>query len=112
MAVEAFKCHARIILFRQNIATLDQKLMAAYLRICRPILREIIFIPILISSQPVVKDEMFLKLMNCVNSIDIPCYWVFSTKKDFKEFWSEENVFLKQPSPLPNVTISQKMGNR
>ena len=53
-----------------------------------------------------------MKLLNFVNSIIIPCYWVYSTKNNFKEFWSTETVFLKQLSPPAIVAPYEIMGKR
>ena len=53
-----------------------------------------------------------MKIMNLVNSIDVPWYWVFSTKQHFKEFWSKETIFLKQLNPLANVAPQQNFGEQ
>ena len=89
--------------FRQNIATLDQTLVAAYLKICLLVLQNINFNPIFTNSQPVIEHGISTKLSNFVNIIVIPCYWVFSTKPNIKGFWSKEKVFLKQLSPQATV---------
>ena len=124
MAVAALTSHARVLLFRrhhslsyfskyrQNIATLDQTLMAAYLKIFLAILKEMNFIPILINSHSIIEDELFMKIMNLVNCTVVPCYWVFSTKQHFKEFWSKETIFLKRLSPPTNVAPQQNVGDQ
>ena len=89
--------------FRQNIATLDQTLVAAYLKICLLVLQNINFNPIFTNSQPVIEHGISTKLSNFVNIIVIPCYWFFSTKQNFKGFCSKETVFLKQLSPQATV---------
>ena len=89
--------------YRQNIATLDQTLVAAYLKIVLALLKEINYISIFTNSQPFIDDEIFMKLMNFLDSIVIPVYWVYSTKRNFKEFWSNKTVFLKILRPVTPV---------
>ena len=64
------------------------------------------------NSQPGIEHGISTKLSIFMNSIIIPCYWVFSTRQNVKEFWSRETVFWTQLSPLaavaPHKMISEE----
>ena len=117
--IAILSCHVRIIRFkrhhnmsyfsqfRQNIVTVDQTLAAAYLKIALAVFRETIFLSIINSSTSMIKDENFIKISNFLNCIAIPCYWIYSTKKDFKEYWSKETVFLRNILPRTEVAPLQ-----
>ena len=124
MLIAVVVSHVRIILFRryhslsyfskhrQNIATLDQTLAAAYLKIVLAVVQNMNFIPIFANYGHVIDHGIFMKLANYVNSIVVPCYWMFSTKKNFKDFWSKETVFLKELHPLSTVAPRKTFGEQ
>ena len=99
IALAILSCQVRIIYFkshhnnsyfshfRQNIATVDQTLAAAYIKICMSVIKEAIF------YNPAIEVETFLKISIVLDCIIVPCYWIYSTKQDFREFWSNEMVF-------------------
>ena len=81
--------------YRQNIATMNQLLVAAYLTLLTAIFKEtIVLITVLNFSTPV-SYEHFLKINSVVNCIIIPIYWMNSTKNDFKDFWLIQTCFWK-----------------
>ena len=76
--------------FRRNIATVDQLIFAAYLKIALAIIKEAIFYNRAINIETVLKVGIIL------DCIVIPCYWMYSAKQDFREFWSGRTVFEKK----------------
>ena len=73
--------------FRRNIATVDQLICAAYLKIALAIIKEAIFFNRAINIETVLKVGIIL------DCIVIPCYWMYSAKQEFREFWSGRTVF-------------------
>ena len=90
--------------YRQNIATVNQSLAAAYLKITLAVIKETIFLSIMNNSISTIEVETFMKISNVLNCIVIPCYWMVSTKQDFKEFWSKETVFWRKSLP-PRIVV-------
>ena len=100
-----FSCQVRIIVFkrrhnssyfsrfRQNIATLHQTFVAAYLKICMALVKEVIFFNGVINPFTSIELGSFLKISIVLDCIFIPCFWMYSTKQDFREFWCGETVF-------------------
>ena len=74
---------------RQNIATLDQTLFAAHLKLFLAILYEIHF-NLLIENSPsgkyIAELDLTRDILNCVL---LPGYWVYSTKQQFPELWAQ-----------------------
>ena len=103
-----FSCQIRIIVFkrrhnssyfshfRQNIATVHQTFAAAYLKICMALIKEVIFFNGFTDSFTSIEVGSFLKISIVLDCIFIPCYWIFSTKQDFREFWCSETVFWRK----------------
>ena len=94
--------------FRQNIATIDQSLAAAYLRIAAALVKEVMIFVIIRNSTRIIQFETYLKIRNILMCVVIPCYWIYSTKKDFPEFWSEEMCFWTKDR-RPKTLLSFKM---
>ena len=119
-ALATFSCHVRIIQFkrrhnmsyfshfRQNIATVDQSLAAAYLKIGLAVFKEVIFYSIINKSTSTIEVDAFMKISNVLNCIAIPCYWIYSTKQDFNELWSKETVFWRKFLPA-NKVVSPRL---
>ena len=79
--------------FRQNIATMNQLLSAAYITIVTALFREVIVILNIINHGSVMKYESFLHLNIVINCILIPSYWIYSTRLEYPEFWSSKTLF-------------------
>ena len=92
-----FSCHVRIIVFKrrhngsyfshfkQNIETLHQTFAAAFLKICMALVNEVIFFNWITNSST--------SLLTASLSL---CFWMYSTKQDFREFWCSETVFWRK----------------
>ena len=103
-----FSCQVRIIVFkrrhnssyfsrfRQNIATLHQTFAAAYLKICMALVKEVIFFNGVTNPFTSIELGSFLKISIVLDCIFIPCFWMYSTKQDFREFWCSETVFWRK----------------
>ena len=90
---------------RQNIATMDQLLVAAYLALITALFKEAIVITLLLKYPPTVSFDTFLKIHNLLNCIVIPSYWTKSTKNEFEDFWSIQTCCWKtkpKASSQPN----------
>jgi hypothetical protein len=108
ISLAIFSCQVRIIVFkrrhnssyfshfRQNIATLHQTFAAAYLKICMALVKEVIFFNWVTNSSTSIEIGPFLKLSIVLDCIFIPCFWMYSTKHDFREFWCSETVFWRK----------------
>ena len=95
ITVAILSCQARIIRFRrshdqsyfshfrQNIATIDQILGIAYLKISLAMIKAI-------------NIESVLKVGTILDCIVIPCYWTYSARHNFREFWSGKTGFEKK----------------
>ena len=81
--------------YRQNIVTMNQLLVAAYLTLLTAIFKETIVLLSVLNFKPPVNYEPFLKINNVVNCIFIPCYWLNSTNNDFQDFWLIQTCFWK-----------------
>ena len=80
---------------RQNIATLDQTLFAAHLKLFLAILHEIHF-KLLIEKSPSGQYTAELNLTrDILNCVLLPGYWVYSTKQQFPELWAQVSRFRK-----------------
>ena len=87
-AIATLSCHVRIInfkchhnmsyfsQFRQNIATMDQSLAAAYLLIVLGIIGEVLFLIIIKNKNKVIEIMTFNKIRHVINGIIIPSYWL------------------------------------
>ena len=71
--------------FRQNIATVDQILGAAYLKISLAMIKEAIFF------NRAINIETVQKVGTILDCIVIPCYWMYSARQNYREFWSGKN---------------------
>ena len=81
--------------YRQNIATINQLLVAVYLTLLTALFKEGIVMTILLNYPPTVSYDTFLKINNLLNCIIIPSYWTKSTKNEFEDFWSIQTCFWK-----------------
>ena len=103
-----FSCHVRIIVFKrrhngsyfshfkQNIETLHQNFAAAFLKICIALVNEVIFFNWITNSSTSIEIGPFSRLSIILDCIFIPCFWMYSTKQDFREFWCSETVFWRK----------------
>ena len=95
--------------FRQNIATVDQLLAAGYLKIGLAIFEEALFFSMINNLNIIIEIETFMKISNFLNCIIIPCYWMYSTHRDFTELWSKETVFCRKYVPQSNRVCPLKL---
>ena len=119
--VATFTCQLRIILYRrkynksyfskyrQNIATMNQLLFVTYVTIIISFIKEAIVITILLNSTPIIDYQTFLRINALINCIIIPSYWMYSTRKEFYEFWSIETCFWKAKKRNKLQTIEVQM---
>lgn len=94
---------------RQNIATYDQTLFAAYLKLGLAIVGEIFFHLVLIDSPAADYINTFNLSTDLLNCVVVPGYWLYSTNKHFKEMWSSDYILRMAPRKtatlfiLPNI---------
>ena len=82
--------------FRQNIATMDQLLAATYITLLISLFQEAIKISIVSNFSRTVNYEIFMKINIWLSCIFIPCYWFYSSRKGFQEFWTMKTYFGKR----------------
>ena len=111
IALAIFSCQLRIIIFRrrhnssyfshfrQNIATVDQTFAAAYLKISFSLIMEVIFFYIVNNTDTTIDLANIMNATVILDCVIIPSYWMFSTKQDFREFWSYKTVFWRNHRP-------------
>ena len=122
-AIATLSCHARIInykrrhnmsyfsQFRQNIATMDQSLVAAYLQIVLAIVYEVFFFLSIRKKNTYIQIMIFNKLSNILNCIIIPSYWLYSTHATFQDLWSRKTIFYKKRANFQNRSNSFHMAS-
>ena len=79
--------------YRQNIATMPQLVFAGYANIIFGFLEALIALSLFSNIKPFISFVTFIKVNATVNSILIPCYWLYSARKDFPELFSEKTCF-------------------
>ena len=105
LAVAVVSSHIRIInykrrhdmsyfsQFRQNIATVDQSLAAAYLLIVLSLIDETIYFCLIMDMHTVMDIMEFRKVTTMVCCIMVPGYWLYSTVATYPELWSDHTMF-------------------
>ena len=105
IALAVFSSHIRIInfkrrhdmsyfsQFRQNIATVDQSLAAAYLLIVLSLIDETIYFCLIMDMHTVMDIMEFRKVTTMVCCIMVPGYWLYSTVATYPELWSDHTIF-------------------
>ena len=108
LGVATISCQVRIIKyrrrhnnsyfsqFRQNIATMDQLSAAAYLTLLLSLFQEAIILTIVSNFYRTLNYEIFMKTRILLSCIFIPCYWFYSSRKGFQEFWTMKTYFGKR----------------
>ena len=119
--VATFTCQIRIIKcrtkynksyftkYRQNIATMNQLIFATYVTLLTAFIKEVIVFTILLNYTPTIDFQTFIRINALLNCIIIPCYWIYSTKKEFHEIWSLETCFWKTKKRTIFQTIEVQM---
>ena len=69
---------------------MDQILGAAYLKISLAMIKEAIFF------NRAINIETVQKVGTILDCIVIPCYWMYSARHNFREFWSGKTGFEKK----------------
>ena len=123
LAITTFSCQVRVRNFRtkhnnsyfsryrQNMATFDQLLVAAYTTIITGLCKEgIVILNIMnLAHVSALNYETFLQLNNLINCILIPSYWIISTRKEFQEFWISKTFFWNNKN---HISVSKADGVR
>ena len=103
-----FSCQVRIRIFRgshnssyfskyrQNIATMSQLLFAVYVRIILSYLEVFIALSLFSNIKPFISYVTYIRVNATVNSIIIPCYWLYSARKEIPALFSEKTCFSKR----------------
>ena len=114
-------CHARIFNFmrhhnssyfshfRQNLATIHQCFTAVYIQISLGLLDEALFFSIIMNPDKAIDSTGFKKFSNVLNSIFIPCYWLYSTKKELNDLWSEDTLICRRRQIVPRLNNHRGM---
>ena len=108
-------CHVRVIRFkrshnksyikkvRQNINTFQEMLLTAYLLEFGAIVKEVYFIQLVHSKATFINASTLDDAIDIIFCVLLPCYWVYSTKKDFAEFWSSKYLFWTKPETRKGI---------
>ena len=86
---------------RQNIATLNQVLVAAYLKLFFALAENVSFLLILINSSYAVDIYHLLIVSNIINCIVVPSFWHYSSGNHLKEITTQQTN-----TPVPMVSLS------
>ena len=101
--------------YRQNLATMDQLLFSTYTMIITAFCEAVIALVLLDNKQPWIEYVTFQKMRNIVNCVVIPCYWILSTRKDFKDlfsmrtcFWKRNRIYQTHSSDIPREPLEPR----
>ena len=116
MVLHTIACHVRVLRFqrahnrsyfrkvRQNINTFQEMLAASYLITSGALVEEVAFITLVYDQSPIIRPSIVYDAVDILYCIILPSYWLFSTKRNFAEFWSMENLFWRKPRKRPKLT--------
>ena len=122
IVVTTISCHIRVIYYRrkhnnsyfskyrQSMATMDQLLAAAYLKLLTSLSEEAVVLTHVLHLTLTVDYDTFLQMNNLLNCIIVPCYWLVSSRRDFKELWALGTCFWAS-KPVPHKK-GQNISNR
>ena len=86
---------------RQNIATLNQVLVAAYLKLFSALTETFSFLLILNNSSYAVNTYQLLIITSIINCIVVPGFWLYSSGNHLKEITSQQ---IKTALPLYSIS--------
>ena len=99
---------------RQNIATLNQVLVAAYLKLFSALTETFSFLLILNNSSYAVNTYQLLIITSIINCIVVPGFWLYSSGNHLKEITSQQiktSLPLYSTSPAPRYPLEPRRPN-